>query len=385
MKYINRFLGFSLMLLFLISCTTQRSYTIIKHVDIFDGETTHKNMNFVVSDSLIVKISTRNRSYKNSEVIDGQGMTIIPPMLNAHVHVRNPENLQEALKSGIFGLLDMFSTDNRADYLRTYNDSLFYSKFYSSNVGGTVAGGHGTQFGVQIPVIGHTLSGKDFVSERVSMGADYIKITQEQSMAKLSTDQIREIVEEARNNNKKVIGHVSGLADGVDLANNGVDGLAHIWYRAGSISGQDELKEMAEKEVFIIPTLSVIERVLDHAEEIGLADKYLSFEEVKEEVRKAYEAGITILGGTDAPNYGMNYSTQLFEELLLLKSCGIDDERLLKMVTTNIHESFNLSGFGKLEEGGVASFILVEGRPYNKVEDLKRKRRIWKKGIEIVT
>ncbi len=382
MRYFNRFVILQLMLIFFVSCS-QKRYVIIENVDVFDGETTHENVNFIFSDSLIVKITAKKKAYKNSKVIDGQGMTIVPPILNAHVHVRNPENLQEAMKSGVFGLLDMFSTDNRANYLRTFRDSLTYSRYYSSNIGGTVAGGHGTQFGVKIPVISDTLPGKDFVRDRIKMGSNYIKITQEQSMAKLSADQIRDIAEEARSHDKKVVGHISAYTDALDLVNNGVDGLAHIWYRVGSKSSVSELENMAERNIFIIPTMSVIEKVLDHSRELGLADKYLSLNEVKEEVRKVYESEIKILGGTDSPNYGMNYSTQLYEELLLLRDCGIADEYLLKTVTTNIYESFGLSEFGKLEKGGIASFLLIEGRPYRNIEDLRRKKRIWRRGKEI--
>jgi imidazolonepropionase-like amidohydrolase len=379
MQYLNRFLRLQLMMMMFVSCA-QKSYVVIENVDVFDGETIHEDVSFIFSDSLIVEITARNRKYRNSQVIDGQGMTIIPPILNAHVHVRNPENLQEALKSGVFGLLDMFSTDSRANYLRTFNDSLIYSKYYSSNVGATVAGGHGTQFGVQIPVISDELSGKDFVTDRINQGADYIKITQEQSMSKLSANQIKNIVEAAQRNDKRVVGHISAYSDALDLVNNGVVGLAHIWYRSGSKSSEEDLKKMADKGVFIIPTLSVIEKVLNHAKELGLEAKYLSLGEVKEEIRKAHESGVKILGGTDSPNYGMNYSTQLYEELSLLKGCGIDDERLLKMVTTHIYECFELREFGKLEKGRMANFLLVEGKPYRDIEDLRNYKRIWKKG-----
>lgn len=373
-----------LLMLWLCACSS-KPYLLIKNVTVFDGQMVHEKVHVVIGDTLLLDVSEDLNPRVYDQVIDGTGMTILPPLLNAHVHVRSPENLQEALHSGVFGLLDMFSTDQRAQYLRSFNDSLRYSRFYSSNVGATVAGGHGTQFGVSIPVISDSLSGKTFVNNRIALGADYIKITHEQSMARMQPAQIKEITQTAEKHQKKVIGHISALTDGLDLITNGVHGLAHIWYRAGSIANQEQLKTIADRQAFIIPTLSVIEKVLERAKEIGVEDQYLSMEEVQLEVRKAHEAGIRILAGTDAPNYGLNYSTQLFEELALLKACGIADQEILKMVTSNIYESFELKAFEKLEAGSPASFILVDGQPHKNILHLKANKRIWKNGIEIAS
>lgn len=370
-------------LIFSFFSCSQRNYTIIENVDVFDGKRIHEKVNFVFADSFIIAILPKSRRYKHATIIDGTNMTILPPFLNAHVHVRNPENLKEAMQAGVFGLLDMFSTDRRANYLRTYSDSLDHSKFYSSNIGGTVAGGHGTQFRVTIPVINDTLSGKAFVLARIDSSADYIKITQEQSMAKLSMGQLQEIVETAHGHDKKVVGHISALSDGLDLADQGVDGLAHIWYRKNSIATAEDWSRMAKTNLFIIPTLSVIEKVIHHSKEIGVEAHYLTFEEVQQEVRKAYEAGIKLLAGTDAPNYGMDYSDQLFKELVLLNQCGISELEVLKMATTNIYESFDLEEFDILKEHTVANFILVQGKPHKNIAALKGAKRIWKKGKEL--
>ncbi len=89
-------------------------YTIIQNVDLFDGEQVHKGVNLVFADSIVTEINQHKKFSKRAEIIDGQGKTILPPLLNAHVHVRSPENLKDAQAYGIYGLLDMFSTNRRA-------------------------------------------------------------------------------------------------------------------------------------------------------------------------------------------------------------------------------------------------------------------------------
>ncbi|HMQ62219.1 MAG TPA: amidohydrolase family protein [Flavilitoribacter sp.] len=370
-------------LAFIFSSCSHKHLTIVKNVDVFDGEQVLKNVDFAFSAAGIEYISGKKKRRRNATVIDGKGKTILPPLVNAHVHVRNSDNLKESLKVGIFGMLDMFSTDARANSLRAYNDSLAYSRFFSSNVGATPPGGHGTQFGVNIPTINDTVSPRQFVMDRVAQNADYIKITQEYSMSRLAAPQLRELIAEAHHQHKLTIVHVSDLQDAIDVAKQNADGLAHIWYRKGSVSKEQDLKLMREKNIFIIPTISVIEKVIKQAEETGLEENYLSFEALKHEVRKLHEQGICLLAGTDSPNFGMDYSSQYFKELLFLKECGLSEIEILKCATVNIYEKFNLQGFARLQTNGEASFLLVTGKPFLKIEDIKNEKRIWKNGVEI--
>lgn len=366
-----------------LSSCSYKHYTIVKDVDVFDGEQVLENVNFAFSAEGIEYISPNKKRRKNSTIIDGKGKTILPPLINAHVHVRNSDNLKEALNAGIFGMLDMFSTDGRANRLRVYNDSLTFSKFFSSNVGATPPGGHGTQFRVSIPVIDETTSPRQFVIDRVAQNADYIKITHEFSMSRMDTSQIRELILEAHNQDKIVIAHISELQGAKEIINQNANGLAHIWYRSNSVSTEQDLKLMREKGVFVVPTISVIEKVINQAKEKGIEAEYLSLEELKNEVRKLHNSGICILAGTDSPNYGMDYSSQYFKELFFLKECGLSEIEILKSATTNIYDKFHLSEFTQLKVDSKASFLLVTGKPFLHIEDMKNKKRIWKDGIEI--
>ncbi len=379
MKLINLIF---LLTLGLTSCSKQH-YTVIKNVNVFDGEKVLENVDFVFNSKGIESISGSKKSYRKSTIIDGEGKTILPPLINAHVHVRSSENLKEALNVGIFAMLDMFSTDRRANKLRVFNDSLSYAKFYSSNVGATPPGGHGTQFRVKIPTINDTLSAQQFVKDRINQNADYIKITHEVSMSRLDSIQIKELINEIHLQNTIAIAHISDLKNAIGLINQNVDGLAHIWYRNNSISQDSDLNLLQEKNVFVIPTLSVIVKLINHAKEIGLEDTYLSMDELKNEVRKLNEKGISILAGTDSPNFKMDFTSQFFEELLLLKECGLTEIEILKSATTNIYEKFHLEEFDKLEVNGKSNFLLVDGKPYLQIEDIMNKKRIWKKGKEI--
>jgi imidazolonepropionase-like amidohydrolase len=163
-----------------------------------------------------------------------------------------------------------------------------------------------------------------------------------------------------------------------------VDGLAHIWYRKGSSATERELKVIKESGVFIIPTLSVIKKLIGYVQENELGvERYLSMDSVLTEVRRLYQKGVPVLAGTDAPNLNMNYSDQFFEEMQLLSEAGLPNEEVLKAATINIYQSFALKDFGVLEKDAPASFVLLDGNPLLRMEDMKKEKEIWKNGFRI--
>lgn len=352
-------------------------------MDLFDGERFHQGVHLVFSDSVVVAIEKRKKRYKSAEIIDGSGQTVLPPLINAHVHVRNEHSLKEAQEAGVFALLDMFSTDARAASLRHYRDSLKYARLYSSQVGATVPGGHGTQFGVEIPILGPGLSPKTFVQDRIKAGADYIKICQESSKAQLNERQTQGLIDESHRLGRIAVAHISETISAITLVGQGIDGLAHLWYRKGSFADSSLVAAMQQKGTFVIPTLSVIQRVIDQGKEAGRSENYLSETELFEEVSKLHKAGIPLLAGTDSPNFGMDYGPQLYEELKLLEGCGLSIPEVLRTATLHVYQHFSLEGLGMLEKGAPASFILIDGKVRSDLEELYREKRMWKWGLEI--
>lgn len=357
--------------------------TVVEKVNVFTGERYIENTNVVFQNGQITALGEITEAYPDSVTIDGRGHTIIPPLINAHTHIWGANNLQESLSHGIFANLDMHTTDEAANQLRSYNDSLRYAHYYSSNAGATVPGGHGTQYGIPVPTINDTIHPATFVQNRVAAQADYIKILKEPTMATLSAPQTEAVITEAHRHQKKAVAHVSRCADAVELAEQGVDGLVHIWY--DTVASDSQLTLMQAEEIFIVPTLSVIQKALQIGQTQGWAKYMLSFDKVLREVNRAHQRGTPILCGTDAPNFGMNYTDQLFEEMLLLSEAGLSNEEVLKAATINSYQAFGLKEFDVLQEGGVANFVLVAGNPLKNIADIKNTKRVFKHGQELAS
>ena len=368
-------LHYFFILIFTYSCNSSDKFIVIKNVNLFDGENYFTDVNVILDSNIIYDVTKEKIWSFGSTVINGKDKTIIPPLLNAHVHVWNKENLREAFNAGVLGLFDMHATEESAAYLKGFRDSVGYAYYYSSGPGATVPGGHGTQYGVYVPTIDSTTSPEKFVEERIRNNADYIKILREPYMVTIDFEQTKKVINTAHKYNKLCVAHVSVLSDAMELASQNVDGFVHIWSNEKATDAQ--LDSLSAKKVFIVPTLYVVRKALASW---GI---YESFDNVLKDTYEAYLKRIPILAGTDAPNFNFNYGTDLYLELELLHSCGISNIDVLKTATTNISSAFKIKEFGLLKKGSSANFLLIDGNPVNNIKDIRKVASIWLNGQEI--
>ena len=74
----------------------QEQPTIIEGVNVFTGEDYIENTNVVFHNGRIVFIGKPTKVYRSSVTINGSGHTIVPPLINAHTHVWEANNLKES-------------------------------------------------------------------------------------------------------------------------------------------------------------------------------------------------------------------------------------------------------------------------------------------------
>ena len=90
------------------------------------------------------------------QTIDGAGKTLLPGLIDAHVHAFDQNALRDALRFGVTTELDMFTAIAFAAERKAARDSLDQTDMadlYSAGTLVTSEGGHGTQYGLPIPTI----------------------------------------------------------------------------------------------------------------------------------------------------------------------------------------------------------------------------------------
>lgn len=81
---------------------------VIRNVRVFDGERTIPKSDVVVIDGKIAAIGPGASVPPGAEVIDGSGDTLLPGLIDSHVHIWIRPVLERSLAFGVTTVLDMF-------------------------------------------------------------------------------------------------------------------------------------------------------------------------------------------------------------------------------------------------------------------------------------
>lgn len=176
--------------------------TLIKSVRLFDGQDIHKQADVLLGDGKIVEVSKYSiTAPSDAHIVDGAGKTLLPGLIDAHVHAQAPA-LEQNILFGVTTCLDMYSLPDWMDDLRKQaaeNDDC--ADIRSASCGGTVTKvslvlqhifdggdltfhcvflqGHptmliGKYFPRQFPTVASVEDVAPFIAERVREGADYV-------------------------------------------------------------------------------------------------------------------------------------------------------------------------------------------------------------------
>ena len=171
--------------------------------------------------------------------------------------------------------------------------------------------------------------------------------------------------------------HVSRLADAINVLSHDADGIVHIWW--DKEIKKDQLDKLLEKKTFfVIPTLLTTIKAFD-AMNLDEA-KLLTKEKLFAQVKKLFDNSVPILAGTDPPNFGINFGTDLYQELQLLNESGMSTIEVLKAGTSNVADAFGLEDRGYVIAGYRADLILLDGDVTNDIKQMNQIITVWKDG-----
>jgi len=226
----------------------------------------------------------------------------------------------------------------------------------------------------------------------------------------LDESKVKTLVQAAHANGMLAVAHVESLDD-VDIAlAAGVDGLMHVWRRGGA--SPEAARRLAERKVFVVPTLAVpdgflpegraslladprFQSVLSNPIEEHLSRPYSSptgspdgqraaIDAQVAAVRGLHEAGVTLLAGSDpSPTLPTSHGISMHHELELLGKAGLKPTEILAAATANAAQAFRLDDRGRILPGRRADMLLVRGDPTADILAIRDIVRVWKMGVEV--
>ncbi len=202
----------------------------------------------------------------------------------------------------------------------------------------------------------------------VNSGINSLKHFGKQTPPQFDLREMKEAVEVSGANGLPVMVHANGVEPAKIAVEAGCRSIEH-----GFFLGGDNLKRMADRETFWVPTACTMKgyaETLDpESPEAAAALKYL--EHQVEQMAMGRELGVTMAVGTDAGSMGVHHGKAVLEELMLFVRAGFGLEEAISCATAKAALLMAIETLGELRSGKEAAFIAVKGRPENLLANLR--------------
>jgi imidazolonepropionase-like amidohydrolase len=399
----------------------QRTFAV-RDVRVFDGKRVLEGATVISSRGRIIAVTRQPHLPRDMEVIDGTGQTLLPGLIDAHMHDAGVPRTDPP-RFGVTTELDMFNVISRlrkdfGDYVaarKSYRPTAT-ADLWSAGTMITVPGGHGSQMKPELPPdfpwLRPGMSPAKHVDDRLAEGSDFIKFAVEPMVASdpwptISPDQGQAIIRRARERRVMSLAHVSTCADARWLLRAGVTGLIHT--PNDTRLTQDDLRLARQSGAFVTSTLSIYHALAGNP---GYRDLYADpriapvlspaqhafintpfppdfpgdkpdLPALASNVRALHAAGVPILAGTDGANPGIPNGVGLLVELELLVQAGLPPEAALTAATSAPAHHFALHDRGHIAPGRRADLVLVNGNPTVDITAIRDVTAVWRNGSRI--
>lgn len=385
---------------------------IIRGARVFDGHKVLEQTDVWVESGKIKAVGKSLKVPSSVKTVEAAGDTLLPGLIDSHTHAWGTA-LTEAEIFGVTTELDMFTDVKYMQQTKkeqAEGKDLNLADLRSAGTLATAPGGHGTEYGIQIPTLSSPPEAQEWVDARIAEGSDYIKIVIDDATAygghrpTLNQETLKALIEAAHKRGKQAVVHIGTQRDARMAIEAGADGLAHLF--ADTAPEPDFAGLVAAHHAFVVPTLGVLESVSGTAGGESLAADprvapYLTAEDVgnlkrsfpkfttslsekyaEETVAQLKAAQVPLLAGTDAPNPGTSHGISIHRELELLVRSGLTPTEALTAATSIPAAAFHLDDRGVIAVGKRADLVLVKGDPTQDITATRDIVSVWKLGVE---
>ena len=346
--------------------------TAIKNVRVFDGDTLSAPRTVVFDGSLIGEDAT------DAYGIDGKGMTLLPGLIDAHVHVHNVQHLEQLARAGVTTALDMACWPPQL--MQGCKGHVGLTDIRSAGIPATTSNStHKKLLGLPAAaVIEDPKEAPGFVSQRLAEGSDYIKLIADTPGPSQSV--LNALASATRQQGKLSVAHAGRFSAYAQAQAAGVDIVTHVPQdRALDDAGADL---MASSGRICVPTLTMTEA-------IGRAGMFPDSpnQHGRASVAAMHSRGVPILAGTDAHEgwdpFKVHHGESFHRELELLVDAGLSNVEALRAATSLPAKHFGLHDRGAVRPGLRADLVLVAGDPTSDIKATRSVQRVWCNGVEV--
>ena len=393
----------------------------------------------LVDDTRIVAVGRREALEvpDGAEVLDATGMTILPGLIDVHVHLdilghsdyqhwhgthrQNYADIMEVsarqlLLSGVTTVADLAGQPEALIAIRARIDSgqipgprVIASMGWITNwPDEQVRRHHRRSHTVNVRTVDEARAA---ARTAIAKGAELIKVH-----TGLTEDQLKAIAEEANGSGLKITGHVGSRGDLLMRIRSGQDGIEHLSLGSGASATihQEVIQGLLDHGTYVIPTIiqttiqgravewpdwrdnprarsltppdlwADIRRSLENPRRFSYFGGGLRVRRIREmgtKLRQLRDAGVRLLVGTDGGT-PLNFHTDAtWQEMDLLVGFGFPAMEVIVTATRRNAEYLGKGDeLGSITRGKLADIIVVDGNPLLSMRDLRNVVAVVKDG-----
>jgi imidazolonepropionase-like amidohydrolase len=389
------------------------------------GKAVQTGVTILVHDDRIAAIQPGFTAPKGSEVIDLSTSTVLPGLIDDHVHITQSfhkgdpihtamtrtdyddeidavNNARATLMAGFTSIRDVGSSTGVVVALkRAINNGLLPGpRMWVAGTPLGPTGGHGDAADGLDPELSHPgwtdnlidspEAARKTVRRLKREGADLIKIMpsggvmsigDDPRLQLMEDDEIKAVIETAHSLGMKVAAHAHGKAAIDHTIALGVDSIEH-----GTYADAESYKLFKAHGTYFVPTMLVGAKVVEHAkthpEDLNPSTVQKALTVVPymlQNMHNAYAAGVKIAFGTDT--FGMSNHGENAQEFRLLVDAGMPPMEAIKAATWNAADLIgDTADIGTVQPGRYADIIAVDADPLKDVTVLEHVAFVMKGG-----
>jgi imidazolonepropionase-like amidohydrolase len=330
--------------------------------------------------------------------VDVSGKTIMPAIVDAHVHTSTTEaelvaDLQRRARFGVGAALSLGLDGTDAPFVQRGKTVPTLARIYTAGRGITAPEKGRTDVPYWITTADE---GRKAVRELAAKKVDIIKIwvdDRDGKFPKLTPELYGAIIEEAHRNQQRVTAHIFSLEDAKGLLKAGVDSFAH-GVRDRDVDDEFIALVKARPNFVLIPNMpdrgvatdySWLRGSVPDAElakiQAGATDRPQAQQTWGIQARnlaKMAAAGVKITVGTDG-----NTAWAPHVEMADMVAAGMTTAQVITAATKNGAEFLRIPNTGTIERGKVADFIVLDGNPLDDITNTRKINTVYLRGTAV--
>lgn len=358
------------------------------------------NASVLIRNNIIVEVGTANSIQipKDAEIIQGNGMSLLPGLIDSHFHLDRTKDLPAMfLQNGVTSLRDPGAWIEA--YAEERRSGKQMPRLYLS---GPHLDSSPPAYPYDAYVVRDEAEAIRQVNELADEGSTVIKI-----YFRIPPGMIKAITETAHSRGIPVTAHLE-ITEAKQAIEAGLDGIEHITsfglsltpkrdaekYRQGMLADNNFRKQgryntwaaldlyspltdslttfLARKKTFISPTLGAFEYQAEKNKTDSI--KLRGFESMKKLTLKLQKAGVPLVMGSHSMIAYAEKGWAYQREMEIWAESGIGNSEIIHAATLQNARFFRIDQeLGSIEKGKIADLILVKGNP---LEDIKAMRNV---------